>query len=267
MAKKIISYIISFLLVIILIVFTLLQTVKLTILNKSYVENKINNSNYYTELSETINEKFKNYIMQSGMEDRIFENLFTEEKLKNDFSKVLDAIYENKQLSIDTTEIKNKLDDNIEQYLKENKIKKTNKDKEQIATFEEVIIQNYVSSVQYSSSSINSIANIVKIYNSYLKIVLNISIVLTIVLIIVLILLNVKNFKKVLSYIGTSLIATSGLIVIGLIFEKINLNLEHSIIFDETLSIIIRLLVNNVIGILYKISIVSITVGMIFIII
>ena len=267
MAKKIISYIISFLLVIILIVFTLLQTVKLTILNKSYVENKINNSNYYTELSETINEKFKNYIMQSGMEETIFENLFTEETLKNDFENVLDVIYENSELSIDTTKIKNKLDSNIEQYTNENKIKLTATNKQQIAAFEETIIQNYVSSVQYSSSAISYIAKIVQTSNTYIKPALYITTFFAIALIITLILINVKKIKQVFSYIGITLIATGGLIIIGLIFEKTNLNLEHAIILDDTLSILIRLFVSNMVNILYKISIAGIITGMAFIII
>ena len=267
MLKKIISYIISFLLVIFITILILFQAMNTTVLNRKYIENKINNSNYYAKLSEKINNNFKNNIMQSGMEEKIFDNIYTEETLKNDFSKILDAIYENKEISIDTTEIKNRLDENIEQYIKESKIKKTDRDKQQIEIFEETIIQNYVSSVYYSISSINVLSNIVKTSNTYFKTAFQISIIATIMLIVLLVLLNYKNKKIVLSYLGTSLIAVGGIIITILLFERLNIDLEHSIINDECLSILVRIFSTNLIEILYKASIGCFLVGLIFLII
>lgn len=266
MAKKIISYTISFLLTVLLLVFTLLQTINLTILNKKYINNKINSSNYYTELSEIINDKFKNYIMQSGMEEKVFENLFTEEKLKNDFKKVLDSIYDNKTFEINTDEIKKQLDTNIEDYINENNIKMADADKQQIETFEEVIIQNYVSSIQYSNSAINYISKIVQLSNKYIKPVLYILFTMIVVLIVTLVLINKKEIKIVLSYIGITLLSIGCLILIGLIFEKVNLNLENAIIIDKAISILIQLFITDLFSILYKINIVSIITGIIFII-
>ena len=86
-------------------------------------------------------------------------------------------------------------------------------------------------------------------------------------LIVLLVLLNYKNKKIVLSYLETSLIAVGGIIITILLFERLNIDLEHSIINDECLSILVRIFSTNLIEILYKTSIGCFLVGLIFLII
>ena len=225
-----------------------------TILNKDYVEKEINKSDYYEKLSETINEKFKNYIMQSGMEEVIFEGLYTRETLRNDFEKVLDAVYNNKELEIDTIKIREKLDENIKKYASENDIQITVSNSAQITAFEDTIIENYILSIQYSKTGINYLAKGIEKIKTYLNPVKYAVIASFIVLTIVLILINIKEKKKALSYMGITLLAVGGLIIAVLIYEKINLNIENSEILDENLSVLIRLLVRKIFKIFYIIS-------------
>ena len=254
MIRKTISYIISFILVLLLLAIIMFQVFYTTILNKDYVEKEINKSDYYEKLSETINEKFKNYIMQSGMEEVIFEGLYTRETLRNDFEKVLDAVYNNKELEIDTINIREKLDENIKKYASENDIQITVSNSAQITAFEDTIIENYILSIQYSKTGINYLAKGIEKIKTYLNPVKYAVIASFIVLTIVLILINIKEKKKALSYMGITLLAVGGLIIAVLIYEKINLNIENSEILDENLSVLIRLLVRKIFKIFYIIS-------------
>ena len=254
MIRKTISYIISFILVLLLLAIIMFQVFYTTILNKDYVEKEINKSDYYEKLSETINEKFKNYIMQSGMEEVIFEGLYTRETLRNDFEKVLDAVYNNKELEIDTIKIREKLDENIKKYASENDIQITVSNSAQITAFEDTIIENYILSIQYSKTGINYLAKGIEKIKTYLNPVKYAVIASFIVLTIVLILINIKEKKKALSYMGITLLAVGGLIIAVLIYEKINLNIENSEILDENLSVLIRLLVRKIFKIFYIIS-------------
>lgn len=263
MVKKAFSYIISFLLVIALFVIVVTGMVSSTILNKGYVIREINESDYYEKLSETINDKFRNYIMQSGMDEVIFEGLFTRETLQKDFNRVLDAVYDEKELSIDTEKIRNKLNDNIEKYAKENNINITETNRNQITAFENTIVENYVESIKYSNTGIKAFTKVIKVMNDIIYNGMAVTITLTIVMIITLALINKDEKNRVLSYLSITLLALGGFIIVFLIYEKINLNIEESIIQDRNLSILIRLFVNKIINRLYIISGISIGSGII----
>ena len=261
MTKKIISYIISFILVIFLEIIIICSILNLTLLNKNYVIKQINKNNYYSKLSETINEKFKNHIMQSGMEDEIFKDIYTKDDLQNDFEKVLNKIYENKEIKIDTKEIKEKLNTNIEKYAQEHNIQITVSNREQINTFENTIINEYTSSIQYSNSILDTLAKKMPLIKTQINLYLEISTITAIILIGILILLNKKDKIKAIAYIGTALIATGGIIIVVLVYEKINLNLENSIIFDKTLSVLTKSIVRDIITKLFIIGGVNIIAG------
>ena len=111
--KKAISYIFSFVLVLMLLFLCLLAIVKSTILDEKYMLSKLEEANYYERMNGEIIEQFKNYTIQSGLSDGVLENLFTEDKLKQDINNVIDSIYTGKELEINTSEIRENLKENI----------------------------------------------------------------------------------------------------------------------------------------------------------
>ena len=264
MLKKTVSYVISFLLVILLFIVILTSTISTSILNKKYIQKQINKSNYYEELAQDINYKFRNYIMQSGMEEVIFDGLFTDETLKNDLEKVLDAVYNKEKLEIDTTEIREKLNSNIEKYAQENNINLTIQNREQINAFEDTIIDNYLSSIKYSDTVINKLAEVIPVVKTKVNLILVTSIILSIIIIVILFLLNKTEKIKTLTYIGIALISVGGLILIALLYEKISLNLENSIILNKTLSKLLKIIITKTFTKLYIVSGINFIIGIMF---
>ena len=115
---KIVINILKFIIMLILVVCILFLGIKniafSTILNKNYVLNKLEETNFYSGTYELVKSGFENYIAQSGLEEEVLNNICTEEKVKNDIGIILNNIYNGTNEEIDTTEIANNLNANID---------------------------------------------------------------------------------------------------------------------------------------------------------
>ena len=120
--KVLIYYLLEFILTILIFLTIIVLILKITILNKKYLISKLEQTNYYHELYEDINNDFENYIMQSGFDNSITNDLFTEEDLKKVVNNNVDNFYKGKDFVVQTDNLKNKLESNINNYLDEIKI-------------------------------------------------------------------------------------------------------------------------------------------------
>ena len=84
-----------------------------TILDQSYITNKLEETNLYHETYELVKSNFENYIYQSGLDEIVLEDICTEEKVKKDLNTILSNIYQGTDVKIDTTEIADNLNKNI----------------------------------------------------------------------------------------------------------------------------------------------------------
>ena len=91
--RKIISYIFSILVVTLMFATIILSMVNAVIFSKSNIKNKMQKVDYYTEISNIIKDSANNYIMQSGFDESIMDNVIPKEKINNDIDKVINAIY------------------------------------------------------------------------------------------------------------------------------------------------------------------------------
>ena len=69
-----------------------------TILDQSYITNKLEETNLYHETYELVKSNFENYIYQSGLDEIVLEDICTEEKVKNDLNTI-DSYNENTIIS------------------------------------------------------------------------------------------------------------------------------------------------------------------------
>lgn len=264
MIKDIISYMLSFLLAILIILTTMITFVQNKILNANYIENKLEQSEYYEKLTTTINEGLENYIMQSGMDSTIFEGIYDNERLKKDTNMLIEAMLNNGEIQLDTSDIKEKLDANIREYIKKNNLAVNPTVENQIQTFETTIINTYENSVAYSTTIVKTIGKTINMVNKILPTVFYIVIGATIFNVILLIIVNIKNKRKILNYFAVIVFTISGLSILGIILEKHFLDIQSLTVLNDNLSVIIQLFINEAYNILYVSSVAGIVGGILF---
>ena len=122
MVKNIISYILSFIMVALIITIVAVSFLQNKVLNEDYWKIQMEQNNYYEKLEDTVNDGFENYIMQSGMDSSVFEGIYDLDKVKEDTNFIVHAILNNEEFKIDTSTIREKLDNNIRKYIKDYKV-------------------------------------------------------------------------------------------------------------------------------------------------
>ena len=60
-----------------------------TILNKNYIIQKLEETDFYSEMYKLVESNFENYIYQSGLDEEVLQNICTEEMVKNDINAML----------------------------------------------------------------------------------------------------------------------------------------------------------------------------------
>ena len=103
--KQFIRYVLSALLTISLIILVLVSLISSTILNEKYVLNKLEETNYYSNIYETVKSNFENYIYQSGLDENVLNDIVSQEKVKEDTKSIISHIYNGLEEKIDAEKI------------------------------------------------------------------------------------------------------------------------------------------------------------------
>lgn len=264
MLKKIVVYIINFLLVILIFLLSSLLILSNTVLNKQYVKNVLIKNDYYGRTYANIKEDFKNYIMQSGLQESILEDLYDREKVNSDIDMVIDSIFENKKLSIDTKTITKKLDNRINAVLENNNRRPEAEEREEIKIFENTIAEVYIDGIVYSSESVLEISNIYNKIQPLIIKVVNLLGVLILALLVIIFVIN-RNLKQNINAVGISLFS-SGLLSI-IIKILIGDRTHNILVLNTTFSESLIYLINSIVSIIFVTGIVMSITGFIFIIV
>ena len=121
-AKFIATYLIVILLVITVVSEVLIQIASKTILDEKYVIEILDSNSFYDFVYENIKEHLQGYIEQSGLDKNILENVYTQADVKIDVNKIVGNLYGEEVQIIDTTELQNRLNKNIENALASEKV-------------------------------------------------------------------------------------------------------------------------------------------------
>lgn len=255
---KIFTNIIKFILIMVLtmclIFIGIISIASSTILDKGYILQKLEETNFYEETHNLAESNFENYIYQSGLDEDVLENICSKEKVEKDIKTMISNIYDGTEQKIDTTEIAQNLNNNIEK-----KGIKNSKNEKAIDIFVEHICNEYTETLihtKYETKINDYLAKgtklIGKAYNGIL--------ILTAVIIVMLIIINIKQISKLVQATGIALLASGAfnLIAHDIIISKVNI--ENIKIFNDTFS---KSIVSIITDILSKIS--SLSMGMLII--
>ena len=259
--RKIISYILSFILMLLILLMCLLVIAKSTILDEKYLISQLEETRYYERMNGEIIEQFKNYTIQSGLSDNVLENLFTEDKLKNDINSVVNSLYTGKNLKIDTTEIQENLKENVlEEVSKEGKT--VDFEDEAMVEYIKAIEMAYESQVSYSTNAVNSIG---ENFSKIIKLASTAQNIVTVALVVMAILLILINIKQIigLNYIAISSIASGLFILISKILLDKSTDLKNIMIINQATSQVIQNTINDILTKVTTAGIVLLIIGLI----
>lgn len=258
--RKIVTYGISFILMISILANIGLGILKNTILKKEYIEQKMEENNYYENVKENIQSGFESYIQQSGLPEEVIEELFTVEDIKQDTEIMLNNIYTSENTIIDTEKIKTKLREKIYDALAD--VRLMADDEKSIEEFIEIIGSTYQNEIEHSQWLGMFNGQIYKVNDKLNKVQIYIY-VLPIILLGLIVICNIKNLGEVVKQVGISTLGASILIIIAVLIVRINVDIKNILILNEATSIVIR---NTIYEILNNVTVISIGMGIVAII-
>lgn len=245
--KKVISYIICIILAITILLASAVYIASNTVLNKDYILEVLENNNYYEKTYDNIKSSFSQYILQSGLDENVIDNLYTEEEIKEDVNIVISNIYANENQKLDTDKIKLNMESNINMYLENNNIKLNSEQKKSIEKFVATIEKTYEDEISYSSylSKLgNKVYKINKIIDKTQKVLYG----SVIVLILILICINIREFSLSINYIGVTMLASGIVNIITKIYINSKININKIMLINEDISNVMINILNEIVN-------------------
>ena len=268
MMSKIVKNIITYVLVAVLIAGILIvyfsKLASCTLLSKTYIENKLEETGYHKKIYDEIYEDFSNYIMQSGFEESVLEGVITIDSIKSDTKIILDNFYSGLNISINKEIIRRKLTENINKYVKENNM--TIQNQSSIDTFNDLITLQYDydmnAHMQQDEEIYRTISSTIKTVNKIKKAgFIIVGIALSLIFII-----NIKNLYRIIAVSGIASTFIGSIFFFFIEFINKNIQIESLYFSNEPLSQALRAFAKETIEMIYNHGIIMLTAGIIAII-
>ena len=213
--------------------------VRFTIFNENFILRELGNNNYYDKLYSMVYEEMSNYVIQSGLDEEIINDIYTEEMLVNDTNSLINYIYNGESKSYDTKVIENNLRENVEDYLLKHDIK--NDDKDAINKFIKQIVNVYENKIDISDK-LDEASGIFQLG----KKILNIGTILLFIIVSILYLVMHFYYKDESQQV---VLFTSGILIIfGYFYVVNNFDINNIIIFNEVVSNVIIVMIYNILN-------------------
>ena len=201
-----------------------------TVLDKNYVMQKLEETDFYSGTYKLVESNFEKYIYQSGLDEDVLKSICTEDKVKNDINLMLSNIYDGTNKTIDTTEISTNLNANIDKLGI-----KTKQNEKAINEFVTHICNEYTDTLVHSKYE-NQINNVYKKAINNLNKVYNAILIVTVVDLILILVINNKKVSKDLQDFGITLMATSIFGLAGCQIVQAKVNIQGIKIFNDVFS-------------------------------
>ncbi|MCI8671577.1 MAG: hypothetical protein HFI36_06080 [Bacilli bacterium] len=253
MKKTIITHFINFTLSISIFLLIVLSIFSITIFNEKYLLNYLTKENYYEKSYQSIVEHFENNLIQSGIEENIIEKVIKKEYVIEDINSIIANIYTNKQISINSINIRTNFNNTITDILKEHNRYPSIEEQNDIKVLEDKLANIYEKELLYSPDLINKLYQNINILKK-LTYVLILIISLIIINLLAIIIYHLKDIKK---NIGIALLSS------GLIFTAIKYYIgdtfKYILFINKNFS---ELVINIITNILKYVGIIGLILGL-----
>ena len=260
--RLILQYILTIILAMSVLALILINIITSTVLNESYIMSKLEEEDYYNKIYESAESNFENYIHQSGLDEEVLNNIITKEKIEKDTKITINNIFDGTDTEIDTDEIKNKLNENIDNSLGR---KKTATEEKAINEFVNLICDEYKTTILTTSyeSKINTVyQKVIKYINLAKKVLL----VLTGVLVILIVLLTIKRIYRILARLGVAFVIDGLLLLLAKYFIDAKIKIETITILSSSVSNVLRKILREILNIVAKDGTILLVLGIVFIV-
>lgn len=249
--RNIFNVLMSFALIFIILSIMLFNIINDKILNKNYILSKMEETEFYLQVSREIKNGFENYIYQSGLPEDTIENIVSDEMIKKDVNGIVDYIYEGKEISLSSEDVKSNLDVKIQNYVTTQNLKLNEQGKNNITEFEKIIVNEYINNVKISETFYNMCHSMINKVNEQISKIKNLPFIALIVVIILMILINIKELLNVINFGGISLLSTGILIKLGINLIMKKVEFDNLVIITNSLSnLIVSIIKENIYKIL-----------------
>lgn len=242
---NLLKFILITILTICMIILGVVTIISSTVLNESYVIQKLEETDFYSGIYKLVESNFENYIYQSGMDEEVLQGICTQEKVEKDINIMLSNIYQGIDEKIDTKEIAENLNTNIDKLGI-----KTKQNEEAINEFVQHICNEYTDTLVHSKyeTEINKMyVKVIEIENK----IYNIAFGAVIVDFIVIIIVNRKKVYKDIQCFGIAMMATTFFELISCQIVIYKVNIQGIKIFNDVFSKAIVTIIQDV---LYKMN-------------
>ena len=236
--KKIISYFLAILLAVFLIATIFILITSNTVLNENFILKLLDENHYYELLSTSIKSGIEEYIQQSGLDNDVFENIYTEENLKQDVKTIITNTYNNTETEINANVVKDNLRRNIDNYLNENNVTLSRQEQKNIDDFVEEVGEVYekeISQPVYLDTAQKVIIRAKKVISQYGRYVYIAALVSAILILVI----NIKSIRDVLKYFAISLLTSAFFIIIGITLIRVRVNIDNLLILNSSFTLLI----------------------------
>ena len=201
-----------------------------TVLDKNYVIQKLEETDFYSGTYKLVESNFEKYIYQSGLDEDVLKSICTEDKVKNDINLMLSNIYDGTNKTIDTTEISTNLNANIDKLGI-----KTKQNEKAINEFVNHICNEYTDTLVHSKYE-NQINNVYKKAINGLNKIYNVLLIVLAVDFIIILAINNKKVSKDLQDCGITMMATSIFGIAGCQIVQAKVNIQGIKVFNDVFS-------------------------------
>lgn len=257
MKKKelIIKYLFIFLLSISILITTLSIGIRITILNESFVRKEFTTS-HYQKVEQNIKEEMKNSMISTGIDNSVIDDIFTVGDVKKSVEQTLSIIYENKNQTLDTSEIRKRLEANVAKDLEKHNYHL--EDQKGYEHFIDSTIKIYTNEFIMLNQLPTVGSTVQKATKADTILALSLSMILLIIII--------AKFKKAKHILPASLFTTSFVILFGSYYINKEAGLSSITIFSTTFSEVLRKIIAKTFTTFQYISYAYIIIGLMIII-
>ena len=234
--KYILNFVLSFLLILTILGCIVVNILSNKILNKKYILSKLEETEFYVQVSREVQSGFENYIYQSGLPENTIENLYTEDLLKQDINSIIEYVYGGSEIKISSEKVRETLDNKINEYVNSQKIKLTKQGKENIKQFEDLVVSEYSKNINVSNTLYSTLREAINKVENVFKKFKNIPVSFTIIIIVLLILINIKDILIALNWCSISVLSTGILLKLGEFIVVKNVDIDNLVILANSLS-------------------------------
>ena len=250
--KEILKYVEIYGFSLVLLLLTISLLLKITILNRNFIKRQFTNEQYMS-VEKNIKTEMKRSMISSGIDNSVIDDIFDSSDVKNSTEQILNIIYKNNSLKLDTTKIENKLKENVKEDLEKNNLKLDNE--KGYKSFIKSTIKIY----REEFEMLNQASKIGKII-SKIEIPILLAIILLSTLLTILILLRRKKITQILP---PAILTVSFLILFGTFYIYERAGFANTTIISVTFSTILRKIIKNTFLVFQVTSIIYIIVAII----